>query len=343
MAEVKSYGLIRRLRSEASVHIQRYRKGRRAESGRGLAFWFDPDGASIAEVPMDDRDLPFIFRSRSRDFQELTVQGMIVWRVGDPEKLADRVDFSIDLKLGRHLGQPIDQIATLLTGLSQQLATQYLAEFDVNAILEGGVRPLIDRMEAGLIGAQRLAEIGLEIVNVRVAEISPSSELSRALQTPTFERLQQQADQATFERRALAVEKERAIAENELTSQIELARRQKDLIGREDQNARDRAVADAAAKKIGSDAEADRIRVLEQARTDMERSHVEIYRDLPAAVMMGLAAREFAGKLKAIEHLNVTPDLLSALLGEALGRVGPERTSADRRPLAPPARDRPTT
>ena len=55
--------------------------------------------------------------------------------------------------------------------------------------------------------------MGLEVVTVRVADVSPSAELKRALQTPTFERLQQQADEATFERRALAVEKERAIAE----------------------------------------------------------------------------------------------------------------------------------
>jgi len=325
MADISDFGPLRRLRSDASVHIERYRSGRIVQSGRGLAFWFMPDGASIAEVPMDDRDLPFLFHSRSKDFQALTVQGLIVWRVIDPRKLAERVNFSIDLKHGLHLGQPVDQIATLLTGLSQQLATQYLAEFDVNAILDAGVKPLLARMEAGLVGAGRLADMGLEVTSVRVADVSPSSDLSRALQTPTFERLQQQADQATFERRALAVEKERAIAENELGNQIELARRQKELIEREDENARNRATAEAAAKKIGADAEADRIRVIEQARADMEKSRVEIYSDLPPGVMMGLAAREFAQKLKSIEHLNITPDVLSTLLGDALGRLGHDR------------------
>jgi regulator of protease activity HflC (stomatin/prohibitin superfamily) len=324
MAEIRGFGPVRRLRSDASVHVLRYRKGRRAQSGRGIVFWFNPDGASIAELPMDDRDLPFLFRSRSKDFQDLTVQGMIVWRVSDPEMLADRIDFSIDLRRGMHLGQPMDQIAALLTGVSQQLATQYLTELDVGTILAAGVKPLLERMEAGLIGAKRLSEMGLEVVSVRVADISPSSELGRALQTPTFERLQQQADQATFERRALAVEKERAIAENELTSQIELARRQKELIEREDQNARDQATADAAAKKIGADAEADRIRVIEQAHADMEKARIDIYRDLPQGVLMGLAAREFAGKLKSIEHLNVTPDLLSTMLSDALGRASPK-------------------
>ena len=43
--------------------------------------------------------------------------------------------------------------------------------------------------------------------------------------------------------------------------------------------------------------------------------------DLPQEILMGLAAREFAGKLTAIEHLNVTPDLLGNLLGD-LARAG---------------------
>jgi regulator of protease activity HflC (stomatin/prohibitin superfamily) len=321
VAQLKSYGSLRQLRSEASAHIVRYRNGRRAKSGRGLAFWFLVDGASIAEVPMDDRDLPFLFNSRSKDFQEITVQGMIAWRVADPEKLADRVDFSIDLNKGMHLGQPIDQLATLLTGLAQQLSAGYLAGLDVSALLAAGVQPLNERMEAGLIGAERLAAMGLEVVTVRVADISPSAELKRALQTPTFERLQQQADEATFERRALAVEKERAIAENELHNKIELARRQKELIDREGENASNRATTEAAARKIENDATAESIRTVEQAKTDMERGRMAVYADLAPAVLLGLAARDFAAKAPGIEHLNITPDVV-AVISDALSRAG---------------------
>jgi regulator of protease activity HflC (stomatin/prohibitin superfamily) len=320
MAEIKSYPFVRQLRSEASVHVQSFSRGRRRRSGRGLAFWFAPDGASIAEVPMDDRDLPFLFNSRSRDFQAVSVQGIVVWRVADPESLAERIDFTIDLRHGQHLGQPLDQIATLLTGLAQQQAAQYLLDRDVGAILAGGVEPVQARIEGGLTASPRLKEMGLEVVAVRVADISPAAELQKALRTPTFERLQQQADEATFQRRALAVEKERAIAENELATQIELARRQEELIAQEGANARNRAQADAAAKQVASEGEAETIRTIQQARADMERARVAIYAELPAHVILGLAAREFAGKLEKIEHLNVTPDLLSTIIGDALAK-----------------------
>lgn len=46
---------------------------------------------------MDDRELPFLFHGKSTDFQDVTAQGVITFRVVDPVALAERLDFSIDL------------------------------------------------------------------------------------------------------------------------------------------------------------------------------------------------------------------------------------------------------
>jgi hypothetical protein len=119
---------MRHLRADAGVHVMRFRNGRPIRSGRGLAFWFVPHRASIAELPMDDRDMVLFFGGRSKDFQAVTVQGNLTWRVADPNVLGTRVDFSIDLKSGRHTAKPVEQIEALLTGMSQQLATQYFAQ-----------------------------------------------------------------------------------------------------------------------------------------------------------------------------------------------------------------------
>jgi regulator of protease activity HflC (stomatin/prohibitin superfamily) len=328
MADIRNYGPIRHLRSDASVHITRYRRGRITRAGRGLAFWFTPDSTSVAELPMDDRDMPLFFRSRSRDFQAIAVQGTLTWRVADPLSLGSRVDFSIDLATGSHVGEPVEQIVALLTGLAQQIATQYLAESPVAALLDAGIDPLRRRLEENLVGASRLEQMGIEVTAIRLSSIAPSSELERALQAPTFEALQQRADQATFERRAGAVEQERAIAENELGNRIELARREKLLIAEEAGNARSRAESLAAARQVEADSEAARIRSVDHARHEMERTRIDIYRDLPVQVLMGLAAREFAGKVGKVEHLNITPDLLSTVLGE-FGRAAESRTAGN--------------
>ncbi len=316
MADIRKYAFARHLRSDANVHVTRFRDGSAVRAGRGLAFWFLPQRASIAELPMDDRDMVLFFKGRSRDFQQVNVQGNLTWRVADPAVLGKRVDFSIDLKTGRHTAKPLEQIEALLTGMSQQLATQYFAESAVHELLDAGIEPLRKRLVDGLNGNDTLAAMGLEIAAVRLAAIAPTAELERALQTPTFEMLQQKADQAVFERRALAVDKERAIAENELANKTELAKRESRLIEQEAENARNRAEGMRASQQIEADGEAGRIRTIEQAKAETEQARIAIYRDLAPGVLMGLAARELAGKLTTIEHLNVTPDLLATLLGE---------------------------
>ena len=324
MADIKRYGLVtlgllRHLRADAGVHVMRFRNGRVVKSGRGLAFWFVPHRGSIAELPVDDRNMVLFFKGRSKDFQAVTVQGNLTWRVAYPDVLGLRVDFSIDLKTGRYTGKPVEQIEGLLTGMSQQLATQYFAQSPVHDLLDAGIEPLRVRLEQGLAGSERRAAMGIEIVAIRLAAIAPSTELERALQTPTFESLQQKADEAVFERRALAVEKERAIAENELHNKTELARQEQELIAQEAANGRNRAEATRDALQIAADGEAGRIRAVEQASADMEQARIAIYRDLPQHVLLGLAARTFAEKLTKVDQLNVTPDMLATVLGE-LGR-----------------------
>jgi regulator of protease activity HflC (stomatin/prohibitin superfamily) len=316
MAHVRNFGFAAQLRADASNHIIRYRKGRIKQSGRGLVFWFRPETASIAELPMDDREMALFVKGRSQDFQAVAVQGTLTWHVADPELLASRVDFSVGLFTGAWQAEPIQRIETRLAGLVNQAALQYLAQAPVRALLDAGPEPLRHALEAALAKDPALSEIGLSVVAIRLTNLAPSSELERALQTPTFEALQQKADEATFERRALAVDKERAIAENELANKTELARREKLLIAEEAENARNRATGVAEAQLVEAGAEAERIRTVEGAKAEAEQERIAIYRDLPPAVLLGLAARELAGKLDTIEHLNVTPDLLASIVGE---------------------------
>ncbi|HEX5184053.1 MAG TPA: SPFH domain-containing protein [Allosphingosinicella sp.] len=316
MAHIRNFGLVAQLRSDAGNHVIRYRRGRVRQSGRGLVFWFRPQTASIAELPMDDREMALFVKGRSQDFQSVAVQGVLSWRVADPETLAGRVDFSIGLFTGDWQSEPIQRIETRLAGLVNQAALQYLAEAPVRPLLDAGPEPLRRRLETALAADPALAEIGIAMVALRLTNLAPTAELERALQTPTFEALQQKADEATFERRALAVEKERAIAENELANKTELARRETLLIAQQSENERARAAGEAEAMQVAAAAEAERIRTVESAKAEAERARIAIYRDLAPGVLAGLAARELAGKLDTIEHLNVTPDLLATLVGE---------------------------
>ncbi len=338
MAQITNYPGIRHLRSERNQYLLLFKAGKLSRSGRGLAFWFRPLSASVVEVPTDDRDLPFLFHARSQDFQDVTIQGAIQYRVSDPEALAERVDFSIDLASGQHVHSPLEKIADLFTQRAQQLAVDLVAERDVRIQLAEGLEPVRLRIEEGLITSQELAGLGLTVTAVSVASIAPSAELEKALQTPALESIQQQADEALFSRRALAVDKERAIAENELANQVELAKREANLIEERGANERRRseeaalalainseaeerrraleAEGDAKAKRLRSAADAEAIALVQGAKVDAEERRMDLVRDLPSHVLMGLAAREFAGKLQNIERLQLAPDSIGPLLAD---------------------------
>ena len=339
MADIKRFGYMSHLRADSSRHVIRYRRGEPVASGRGLSFWFQPLNTGLVEIPIDDRELPFLFHARSSDYQDVSVQGVINLRIDDPARLAERVDFSIDARSGAYIETPIEKLAALVTELAQQFTWDYLIRHSLGEILQNGFEAIRNRINAGLREDPGIAELGLGITSVRVIAVKPEKEVEKALQTPARETIQQEADRATFGRRAQAVEKERAIQENELQNQIELAKREELLIKQRGDNERRRVTDETDAKRIETEAravrtglmaeaEAERIKVTEGARAQTEAERMSIYRDYPTEVLMALAAQNFASNMPAIEHLNVSPDMVGDFLNRFVMSGGTRAGSA---------------
>jgi regulator of protease activity HflC (stomatin/prohibitin superfamily) len=327
MADIARYPLFHHLRGSGTAHVEQIRNGRTVRAGVGASFWFRPLSAVLNEVPVDDRELPLMIHARTSDFQDVTVQATITYRVTDPAAAAGRIDFSIDPATGQWRATPLDQVAGLLTESAQQYALDLLATVDLTTAMAGGVGPVRTVIARGLESDERLAETGIAVVGVRVVAVRPEPEVEKALRTPTREQVQQEADRATFERRAVAVERERAIGENELQTQIELARREEQLVAQRGANARREAEEAAAAGEVAAQAEARRTVTLAEARAegtrlagaahgDAEAARVGAYRDVSEAVLLALAVKELAANLPKIETLVLSPDLVSKALAQ---------------------------
>lgn len=325
MAVITRYPLIRHLRVAPTAHIRALRRGKVVRDGAGLAFWFRPLTAAMSEVPLDDRELPLLFHARTADFQDVTVQATVTYRVVDPALAAQRIDFAIDTDTGRWRGTPLEQVAALLTESAQQHGLDLLARTTLTVALIDGISAVRERMSTGLAADTRLTETGIEVIGVRVVAMRPEPDVERALQTPTREQVQQDADKATFERRALAVERERAIGENELQTKIELARREEELVAQNGANDRLKTQESWAADAIATEAKAHRevalaeakaqaARLVGEAEAAAEAARLLAYRDLSEATLLGLALKELAVNLPKIEHLVLTPDLLAPVL-----------------------------
>lgn len=333
MATITTRPFVRHLSTTPTMHVTHLRRGTLRHTGAGQAFWFRALDAAISEVPLDDRELSVVVSLRTADLQQLSAPATATYRIVDPDLAARRVDFSIDLSTGVWAEQPLDAIAAPLHGATTAAVVHLLQPKTLDSALRADLAELGAAATAMLAADTRLAELGIAIVGVRFSLLRAEPDVERALQTPARESIQQDADKATFARRALAVEREAAIGENELSNQVELARRQEELVTVRGRNARIEAEQAAVAARIAVDAEAERTRTSAEARADAERAlgeaagaaeraRMAALQGVPVEVLTALALREMAGNLPSIEHLTVTPDLLTDLVGRLGARAG---------------------
>jgi len=342
MADITRRFFLRHLRGAPTSFVRHTVKGKVRHEGVGQSFWYRPLTAVLSEVPVDDRELPLLFHARTVDFADVTVQATVTFRLSNPALAAERLDFAIDPQEGEWRAQPLEQVATLLAELAQQPALDLLSRLPLTDALTAGIAPVREAVAAALAADPRLTETGVTVVSSRVVAIRPEPDLERALQTPTREAVQQDADRATYARRAVAVEQERAIAENELQSRIELARREEQLVNQKGANDRRAAELDAAAKLVTSqgqtdrarlaaesdrvreEAKADGVRAVGLASADAEKARLDAYRELPVETLWALAVEKVAGSLPAIGELTITPDVVTKLIGRLANRDGRE-------------------
>lgn len=337
MATITRYPFARHLRTATTSHVLHLASGRVRHSGAGLAFWFRPLSAVLSEVPVDDRELPLVAHARTRDLQDVTVQVTVSYRFEDPALVARRLDFAIDPASGKWTGSPLEQVAHMLGELANGQVMDALAGLTLMEAVTSGTVGLRTQITDGLRADERLTATGIAVLGARVRSVRAEADMERFLQTPAREQAQSEADRSTYERRALAVERERAISENELASRIELANREHQLVSQEGANARTRADEAAAAALIEARAQAERQGVLAEAGANAARlqgeaegaaeaARMAAYAGVDQRVLTALALREAAGNLPSISQLTVTPDLLTGALA---GLVGPRRGAAE--------------
>ena len=149
MAEIRNFGIVRHLRAEPSSHIIKYKKGQVDRSERGVALWFSPMSSSLAEVPVDDRELSFLFHGRTSDFQDVTAVrcpgGEAPTRCQNAEGLLRDPDGVVRIEM-LHQVRGYDEVDYVRERVDEKLkAGLERVGFTVLAINEGGFAYLLSR------------------------------------------------------------------------------------------------------------------------------------------------------------------------------------------------------
>ena len=282
---------------------------------------------------------PFIFPEVTSDFQEVTVQGQITYRVADPKRTAALLNFSLGPK-GTYASEDPQKLSQRLIDQVQVAMRAEAQLLTLKQILASG-EALVERVASKLRSHPTIEALGLELLGLSLLAVKPRPETAKALEAEAREALLRRADEAIYTRRNAAVEQERTIKENELateiavenkkrqvreaqmeaersvqehrlriqqeqiTGKVGLEKQNKELVTLAGANAREQADAKAygLAAMMGALAGADPKILQALASVGMEPSK-----------LMALAFRDLADNATKIGQLNVTPDLLREIL-----------------------------
>ncbi|HRE61513.1 MAG TPA: SPFH domain-containing protein [Micropepsaceae bacterium] len=288
-------------RSRPTDYVLLFSSGRPRRKGLGLGGVIYTPTATAAAVPIDTRDDIFSVEAMTADYQTVTVQGQLTYRIAEPETAAARQDFAIDLKTGRHVGEPMKQVVERLRAIVQSACRDAL----VSSTLDAALNKAGD-LSAAIVGTitrdTRIAGDGIAVDRVLVLSVKPAPEIRKALEAELREQLLRKADAAVFERRRAAQGDEHDLKVREEQNRRQLA--ETELKNQEALEAERKRVADARAATAKREAE-----------TDAESSRIRMkpWAEMPAAHIAAMGFKDWANRNTALQTLSVGGDVLTSL------------------------------
>jgi regulator of protease activity HflC (stomatin/prohibitin superfamily) len=330
---------IKFIKFDSMTYVMQYKHGKVNKEGKGLSFYYYAPTSSITAIPLGSKDIQFIFNESTKDFQTITIQGQITYKIEDPRQLADSLDFTLDNN-HRYKEDNFEKLNQRLNNEAQTSASSFIQGLNLKEALRSA-KAISEKISDGLKVSNSTKILGVEVLSVDVLAVKATPEMSKALETETRESLQKEADQAIYERRNFAVEQERKIKESELNTEIAVQEKKKQINEKQAEIKINDAENERKLRemKISADVsiEEQKTKLIEmQVENEMKMADskgytlektLKPYKEMDWKVLMalnsggasaldniGFAFRELAENSEKIGTLNITPDFLETVI-----------------------------
>ena len=283
--------LINYYKGEPNSYVLSHRNGKLVQHGAGVNFYYMPLTTTLAIVPLASQESQFIFNETTANFQEVSIQGSLTYRLSDPIELAKRLDFTVYPRTHLHKSEDPQQLVQRVVNSVQSHTRSEVMQRSLEQALSE-VKDLSSAVFEKVANAAELTSLGIVLEGLHITAVRATPEMQKALEADYRESLHKREDQAIYNRRKAAVDEERKIRESEMNTDVELENRRKKLVDTQARNALALAEADAKADEL----------------------KLAPYGELPPQALIGLALKEWAGNAGTIDSLSITPDLLSKVV-----------------------------
>lgn len=205
-------------KASPSHYVLQFRNGQIVREGAGLSFFYFAPSASLVSVPLAAVEAPFMFEETTRDFQAVSLQGQVSYRIAQPRQLAQQQDFTVT-SAGIYVSEDPKKLPVRVLNLVKTQFRTLLQGLDLQQVLSGSEQ-LARAAHKGLAESPALKALGIEVGDLGLMAVKPNPETTRALEAPMREQILKQSDDATYARRNAAIEQERSVKENELRSEL---------------------------------------------------------------------------------------------------------------------------
>jgi len=329
------------LKTAPTQYVLHYSQGRRRHAGAGLSFFYFKPTSAIVLVPISSADAPFIFNEMTADFQPVTLQGQLTYRIEAPEAVAVLLDYRVDGSAGRYLSEDPQKLPLRLVNHVQVLTRAEVQKLPLEKALYASDE-LVAAVLARLAAPESpLLSMGVRVVALSIQAVKPTPEMARALEAEAREALLRQADEAIYTRRNAAIEQERRIKENELNTEIAVEEKKRQIreakveadrgVETKEQQVRELKLAGqirleeerkrlVAARGENARAEADlQSYAIEASLRPLQALDADLLQLLSVQsveprLMVSMALKEIARNAAKIGNLNITPDVLESLM-----------------------------
>lgn len=290
-------------KGQPTDYVIRYTSGRVTHEGPGLAFFYLRHNTQIVAVPTGSIDANFVFNELTSNFQEVTLQGQLTYRIHDAKRAAAGLNFTIDPVRRNYVSDDPEKLAGRISNVVQietrgEIQRRSLEETlrDSQAFAAEIVRRLRE-------GTPALEALGVELLSVYFLSARPTPEVAKALEAEYRETLLRKADEAVYARRAAAVDEERTIKEKQLASDQALEEQRRALIVQQGENARQKAENRGRALELEA-----------QFKARAAESEVAVYRNLDPRFLLAYALKELGHNAERIGNLTITTEMLAGIL-----------------------------
>jgi regulator of protease activity HflC (stomatin/prohibitin superfamily) len=219
---------IKYIKTPPTIYVIQYAKNRAQRKGAGLSFFYYAPTTTLVTIPTASQEAHFMVEQVTGDFQQVTVQGRVSYRVKDPERLAAMMDFTLKNDGRGYATDDHQKLPARIVNVAEVIVQREIKTRDLRGALALHDK-LAEIVAPQLTANQEVESLGIEILGVAITAIKPLPETARALEAQAREQILKEADDAIYGRRNAAVEQERKVKENELNTAIAVENKQREI------------------------------------------------------------------------------------------------------------------